>query len=255
MQAMLQGARRFGRQDLAEALSLKQRLGSGRPPSELLNREGSWVLLSKSLIQTSRGFNLNLIVTWLYIAGLSVGAFSAPNIFVKLIVGALWVLAVSNAVTVRLRNDLANWGILRLLPLPAQEMFLADAAVPWAMIVLAAEAAVALTPGLALGYRLAMAAMAPFLVASVGLGAGADVLRQSRVRTLMVPALTTENVAQPGLWGLVQGLASAAITFGLMEWALQQPGAVVWVPAALGLAFIVAELNLGSALQSYRWMR
>ena len=213
------------------------------------------MLLSKSLIQTGRGFNFNLVITWLYIAGLSVGALSAPNIFVKLIVGALWVLAVSNAATVRLRNDLANWWILRLLPLPAQEMFLAEVAVPWAAIVLAGEAAVALTPNLALSYRLAVAAVLPFLVASVGLGAGADVLRQSRVRTLMVPALTTENVAQPGLWGLVQGLASAAITFGLLEWALQQSSGVIWVPAALGLAFIVAELNLGSALTAYRWMR
>ena len=173
----------------------------------------------------------------------------------KLIVGALWVLAVSNAGTVRLRNDLANWWVLRLLPLPAHEVFLAEVAVPWALVVLIGEAAVVLTPGLALGYRLAMGAMLPFLVASVGLGAGADVLRQSRVRTLMVPALTTENVAQPGLWGLVQGLGSAAITVGLLDWALQQPSAAVWVPAAIGLAFIVSQLNLGSALTAYRWMR
>ena len=254
MQSMLQGARRFGRADLAEALSLKERLGSGRKPSELLNRPGSWALFAKALIQTGRAFSLNQIVTWLYIAGLSVGALSAPNIFVKLIVGALWVLAVSNAGTVRLRNDMANWWVLRLLPLPAHEMFLAEAAVPWAIIVLVAEAAVVLTPGLALGYRLSMGVLLPFLVASVALGAGADVLRQSRVRTLMVPALTTENVAQPGLWGLVQGLASAAISVGVLEWALQQPSAAVWVPAAWGLAFLVSQLNLGSALTAYRWM-
>jgi len=254
MQAMLQGARRFGRADLAESLQLKQRLGSGRKPSELLSRPGSWVMLSKALIQFTRGFSLNQVVTWVYIAGLSVAALTAPNIFVKLLVGGLWVLAVGNATTTRLRSDLANWWVLRLLPLPAQPMFLAEVAVPWAVIVLLGEAAIVLVPSLALGYRLVMAAMLPFLVGSVALSAGADVLRQAHVRTLMVPALATENVPQPGLWGLLQGLISVAICVGVLQWSLQQSGATFWAPLAIGLAFIIAELNLGTILTAYRWI-
>jgi hypothetical protein len=255
MQAMLQGARRFGRADLAQALALRQRLGAGRPPSDWLARPGSWAMLSKAAIQTARGLTLNQIVTWLYIAGLSAGVFTAPNIFVKLLVGALWVLAVSNATTARLRSDLANWALLRLLPLPAQQLFLAELALPWAVTVLLGEAAMSLAPGLALSYRVVVGAGLPFLVGCVALAAGADVLRQARVRTLMVPALTTENVPQPGLWGLLQGLASVALALGLLEWALRQPGWAIWVPAALMLAFIMAELNLGSMLSAYRWMR
>src|SRR5205823_1038836 len=99
MQAMLQGARRFGQTDLAQALQLKQRLGSGRKPSELLARPGSWVMLSKAVIQFTRGFSLSQVVTWIYIGGLSVGALSAPNVFVQLLLGGLWVLAVGNAAT------------------------------------------------------------------------------------------------------------------------------------------------------------
>jgi hypothetical protein len=254
MQAMLQGARRFGRGDLAEAIQTRQRLGSGRKPSELLSRPGAWVMLAKSLIQFGRGFSLNQVVSWLYIAGLSVAALTAPNIFVQLLVGALWVLAVGNAATARLRSDLANWWVLRLLPLPAQQLFLAEVAVPWGIIVLLGEAAIVVVPGLALAFRLVMLIMLPLLAGSVALAAGADILRQAHVRTLMVPALTTENVPQPGLWGLLQGLVSVAICMAALQWALQQPGATVWAPAALGLAFVIAELNLGSVLQAYRWM-
>jgi hypothetical protein len=254
MQAMLQGARRFGRPDLAQALALRQRLGAGRPPSEWLARPGSWVMLSKAAIQTARGLTLGQIVTWLYIAGLGAGVLTAPNIFVKLLVGALWVLAVSNATTARLRSDLANWALLRLLPLPAQRLFLAELALPWAVTVLLGEAAMSLVPSLALSYRLVVGAGLPFLVGSVALAAGADVLRQARVRTLMVPALTTENVPQPGLWGLLQGLASVALVLGVLEWSLQQPGWALWVPLALGLAFVTLEINLGSVLSAYRWM-
>ena len=254
MQAMLQGARRFGRTNLAQSLALRQRLGSGRPPSELLYRPRSWAMLSKALIQTGRGLSLNQIVTWLYIAGLSAGVVTAPNFLVKLIVGGLWVLAVGNATTARLRSDLANWWLLRLLPLPAQQLFVAEFALPWAVTVLLSEAAIGLVPGLSAGDRLSLGAFLPFWVASVALAAGADVVRQSHVRTLMVPALTTENVPQPGLWGLVQGLISVAISLGLLQWALQQPGAAFWVPLALGLAFVIAELNLGSLLTAYRWI-
>ena len=125
---------------------------------------------------------------------------------------------------------------------------------PWAVIVALGEAAIVLVPSLDLGYRLVMVVMLPFLVGSVALSAGADVLRQARVRTLMVPALTTENVPQPGLWGLLQGLISVAISVGVLQWTLQQPGATFWAPLAIGLAFVIAELNLGSVLSAYRWI-
>ena len=70
----------------------------------------------------------------------------------------------------------------------------------------------------------------------------------------MVPALTTENVPQPGLWGLLQGLISVGICMAVLQWALGQSGATFWAPLAVGLAFVIVELNLGSVLQAYRWI-
>jgi hypothetical protein len=133
-------------------------------------------------------------------------------------------------------------------------LFLAEAALPVAVTVLLGEAAVVLTPALALSERLALGVALPLLVGMVAFAAGADVLRQAHVRTLMVPALTTENVPQPGLWGLIQGLASVAIALGALQWTLAQPGAALWLPLALGLAFVIAVINLGSLLSAYQWI-
>jgi hypothetical protein len=49
-------------------------------------------------------------------------------------------------------------------------------------------------------------------------------------------------------------LISVAISVGVLQWSLQQPGATFWAPLAIGLAFIIAELNLGSVLSAYRWI-
>ncbi len=254
MQATLQQARRFGRADLSSALALRQRLGAGHAPSPWLARPGAWVLLAKTLLQAVRALSFSQIVNWLYIGGLSVGVLTAPSTVVRLLVGALWVLAVSGATTARLRSDLANWWLLRQLPIPAQRLFLAEAALPWAVTVLVGEAAVALTPALDVSQRLLMGAALPLLVGSVAFAAGADVLRQAHVRTLMVPALTTENVPHPGVWGLLQGLASVALTLGALEWTASQPGAALWLPLALGLGLVVAVINLGSLMSAYRWI-
>ena len=100
----------------------------------------------------------------------------------------------------------------------------------------------------------AVGAALPLLAAGVAFAAGADVLRQAKVRTLMVPALATENVPAPGLWGLLQGVASAAAALGLLYWSLAQPAAALWVPLALGAAGFIALFNLAALLYAYRWM-
>lgn len=254
LQATIQAAQRFGQNDLAQTLRLRQRLGAGRKPSPWLARPGAWSLLAKALLQTRRSLGMGWLVQWLYIGGLTVGVLSAPSAVVQLLVGALWVLAVSSATTARLRSDLANWWLLRQLPVPAQQLFVAELALPWALTVLAAEAAVVLTPALGLGARLAVGAVLPLLAAGVAFAAGADVLRQAKVRTLMVPALATENVPAPGLWGLLQGVASAAASLGLLYLSLAQPAAALWVPLALGAAGFIALFNLASLLSAYRWI-
>jgi hypothetical protein len=255
LQATLQTARRFGRGDLAQSLALRHRLGAGRRPSPLLSRPGSWVMVSKAVIQAVRAFTLGRTFTWFYVVLLSGAALSAPNLTVKALLGALWVLAVGNATTTRLRSDLANWGILRLLPLPTGQMFLAEFSLAWATTALLGEAALSVLPLPSLGYRLVLGAVLPFLVACVTLAAGSDVLRQARVRTLMVPALTTENVPQPGLAGLLQGLASVAVPIGLLEWSTRQPEGLFWAPLVVGAALVITVLNLEAMLIAYRWMR
>ena len=255
LQAALQNARQFGRGDLAQSLALRQRLGAGRRPSRLLTRPGSWVMVSKAVIQALRAFTLGRTFTWFYVVLLSGAVLSAPNLTVKALLGALWVLAVGNATTSRLRSDLANWGILRLLPLPTGEMFLAEFGLAWATAALLGEVALSVLPLPSLTYRLVLGAVLPFLVACVALAAGSDVLRQARVRTLMVPALTTENVPQPGLAGLLQGLASVAVPIGLLEWSAGQPEALFWAPVVIGAALLITLMNLEAILMAYRWMR
>ena len=254
LQATLQGARRFGRTDLAQALAQRQRLGTARPPSPLLARPGSWVILSKAFIQTSRGLPIGQVLVWLYIGGLGAIVLISPSAATKLLMGGLWVVAVGNAATTRLRSDLANWWLLRLLPIAAPRLFLAELALPWFVVVVLGELAVGLVPALSPGYRLAVGACWPLLSASAAFAAGADVLRQAHVRTLMVPSLATENVQQPGLWGVLQGLASVAVSMALLEWSVRQTAPIFWGVVALGIALIVAAINFSSLLSAYRWI-
>jgi len=247
-------ARSYGRTDVVDYLQMRARLKGERKPSRLLATPGHRVLLSKDLLQTGRTLTVAVVLGWLVAGGLAVGVFISPSIPLKLLVGALWVLAVGRATTLRLRSDLAHWWILRLLPFDSGAVFRMDFALPWGLTV-AFGALGLLVVDLPPVYRLGALVLLPALVASLACAAGSDILRQAHVRTLMVPSLAVENVPQMGIGGLLQGAVSVAIPLALLEAAMVQPGGALFLAGAVVSALFIAVINLGVMMSAYRWMR
>ncbi len=247
-------ARSYGRTDVVDYLQMRARLKGERKPSRLLTTPGHRVLLSKDLLQTWRTLNVSVVFGWLIAGGLAVGVFASPSIPLKVLVGALWVLAVGRATTLRLRSDLAHWWILRLLPFNSGAVFRMDFTLPG--VVTAAIGAIGLlVVDLPLTYRLGALVLLPALVASLACAAGSDILRQAHVRTLMVPSLAVENVPQMGIGGLLQGAVSVALPLALLEAAMVQPAGGLFFAGAVVLALFIAIINLGVMMSAYRWMR
>ena len=252
--ATLAQARRYGRSDVVDYLEARRRLQGERRPSPLLRRAGPEVLFAKDRLQTFRALRLGTVLGWLLAGSLAAGVFASPSLPLKLIVGALWVLNAGQVTTLRLRGDLAHWWLFKLLPIPARSVFTLEFALPCAAVVVVGWVSLLLVP-LPGPAKLAALALLPALVFNLALAAGCDILRQARVRTLMVPSLAVENVPQIGLGGLLQGLASVALPFWLYQTALTSPAGAFYLGGAVLAALAALVVNLEMIMQAYRWMR
>ena len=180
-----QEAIRGGAFEQAQAIAQQERLGMGHPPTKLGGIPGEWALVWKDIAQSLRTFRLTATFSWIYIVVTALGIAFLPGWPPRVLAAAMWCIAVGQAVTIRLRNDLARWSILRQLPFIPSRLVLADLVSPAALCL--ALTWIAFLPSINqpadVGIFLMVLALPS--TATVALLAAHDVLRQSRVSALM----------------------------------------------------------------------
>jgi hypothetical protein len=248
--ALIQEARRYGINSLAEAISLRQRLGSSRAPSRLLSSTGASALFEKDEVQTRRWLMPHL-VKLLWVGGLSLGIFMAPSWQLALVSAGMWTLAVGSLATTRLRSDLARWWMLRSLPVKPAALLRGELRLAWTGVVWLGwlSALVAPTQGT---IKLYVLLMMPFLAASAGFAAAYDILHRCQARAIMSPSIAEENIPQVDIWGALLGLVSVLTPLGVLLAVAGLPG---WDKLGAGAVLLAAGLawfNYQQAVKAFR---
>jgi len=247
--ALIQSARSYGIHSLADALGMRQRLGSGRAPSRLLSSPGAGVLFDKDEVQTRRTLTLAFLLNLMWILGLNLGMFSSPTWQMQLILGGIWALGVGTLATRRLRSDLARWWILRTLPVKAEALLRAELRLPWTLVVWMGWLSVLVSP-LELLSKIFAVVIIPFIAASAGFAAAYDILHRCQARTIMSPSIAEENIPQVDVWGALRGILSVVVPLGLLIVASAQPGYNEWGLGAVIVAAGLARFNYRAAVSA-----
>jgi hypothetical protein len=246
-------ARSYGMSGLADALLLRRRLGKARAASRLPARPGMWMLIWKDAIQSHRSFRLSQALSWLSVFGTSLGMFLSTNFYLQLVFGGFWTIVLAGLTSHRLRNDLARWWLLRSLPLRMADLLVLEVGSSWGLGVLMGWLALAFTR-LPLAYILIAAVLLPVLGANAALSNVYDILRRSKARELMSPSIAEENVPRQNVVGVLLGLVSVLIPFGILAWSLTQPAGLIFSLAALAVGAFITLLNWNLTLSAYRWI-
>jgi hypothetical protein len=222
----IQTARRYGMGGLVHEIKQRERLGIGRDPTRLPARPGLWVLPWKDILQSRYELGLSGIWNWLVLLGISLGFLLAPDLGSRILLFAFWIFALGQRTTSRLRADLTNWWLLRSLPFPAENLLLAELAIPWGLAVII-EWLVIIFAGTGLGVsRLAVALLMPLVCVILSLFSAYDVLRQSKADILL-----NGNVPGISALAIVGGALCLAIPAGMVWWLRQ----FSWIGISLSL--------------------
>jgi hypothetical protein len=241
----LQTAQRYGMADAAREIKQRDRLGIGRAPTRLPAHPGPWVLLWKDILQSRYELGLAEIWNWLILLAISFSLLLAPDFGSRVLLSAFWIFALGQRVTSRLRADLANWWMLRSLPLRPETLLWAELAAPWSLAVVNGWLAI-LLGGAGLGTsRLILALLVPPVCLVISLVAIYDILRQSKSVMLL-------NGNPPGISALtiLGGVVCLALPMGI-TWLLSQSQ---WIGVFLAFAvcFLLAYGLWHMAVRKYR---
>jgi hypothetical protein len=247
-------ARRYGQHGLAESLLLRRRLGTTRSPSRFLGGSGKNVLFRKDLVQSLRSIRLGDIINLIWIIGLSISMFGAPDWRLQVVVAGVWTVSIGGYTTRRLRGDLAHWWLFGSLPLTAERILAGEMLFSCGIAVAASWLALAFSGGHAL-FVLSAIALSPALAASAALAGMRDILQHSDTRAFMSPGITVENVPQQGVGGVFQGLVTVLIPFGVLVGASPLSGHPLWSLGSIPLAVVGVWLNWRSALTAFLRIR
>ncbi len=234
---MVETAQRYGQSELALHIALTHRLGSGRPPSLLPVRPGSWMLGWKDALQSSRAFRLSEVWGWLSLFAVYWGVFLVSDPGARGLALAICAVMVGQRVTTRLQKDMAHWSLLRLLPFSSRRLLVAELALPWAFVVMLGWVTLALASrAWPVSVRLSAALLVLFLSASISLATAFDLLRQAQSDMLL-----NGSAPQVSSVGGLLAILCLALPLGLWFW-LNQFGPVGSLAAAalaglLALAF------------------
>jgi hypothetical protein len=253
LHAAVQLARSYGMTGLADELLLRRRLGNGRTASRLPVRQGKWMLVWKDALQSWRSLRLSHVVPWLWVFGTSLGMFTSTDIALRLVMAGLWSIGVGGLAIQRLRNDLARWWLLRSLPLRAVDLIIAEIGPSCGFGVLGGWLALAFSR-LPAAPALISAALLPFLVVSTSLSNVYDILRRSKARVLMSPSIAEENVPRQNVVGMLLGLISVLVPFGILVGSISQSAWLIGGLTALPVAMVITYLCWKAALSAYRWI-
>lgn len=252
--AVLQLARSYWQFDLVDVLQQRQRLGATRAESRLLDEHSRHVLMWKDLLQSMRTFRLRKLLDLAWIFGLSLGMFTGANWGFQLVMGGIWATAVGSICVRRLHSDLARWWLLRLLPLQPGKLLRDELLLSLGACTLVSEAAL-LFSNLPDMIRLYAAILMPVLVVNAALASSHDILRRSEGHVLMSPSLAEENVPRQDIWGILQGLISVLIPFGILIWLQSYLGQPLLGLVAFPVAILITWLNYKLMLSAYRWIK
>lgn len=212
--ALIEAARRYGQADLAQRLSLRDRLGSGHAPAPWPLGPGVKALAWKGLLQSWRRVGFRDLLNWLLLFGVGLGALLATDGGVRLLTLAVWSVMVGQRVSAGLQKDLGHWSLLRSLPFTSGQVIAGELALPWALAVLLGWAALALTGSLLPpDLRLTLLLMLPCVSAAAALATTFDLLRQARTDRLL-NGVPPQNGASSSLLSL----ACLALPAGLWFW-------------------------------------
>ena len=251
-QEAMQAAVLTGAFDLRQELAQRQRLGTGRKPSQLPARPGPGALVWRNAVQGGRSFTLGQAIAWLSLTGLTLGAVLVTDRGARAWFLVLWLLFTGQRTTLSLRKDLSRWWLLRQLPYTSGDLVLLDMMLPLAGVGLVGLGI--LIAGLFLGIPVPALISWLFLPGAVGaaLAAAVDILLQCRTERLLagnVPGLTLRAILLGALaLGLPGGLGwLASARWGLWPWA----AILAMLAVSVGLDYGLYRLA-GAALRRIR---
>lgn len=213
--AMIAAALRYGQTDLAQQISMRDRLGSGRLPTRLPIGPGVWALLWKGIVQSSRSFSLRVIWNWLvlFMVGLLAALTNDPALGGLAL--ALWSIMVGQRVTGGLQKNLGRWSLLRQLPFSSSELLIANLAPSWALAVVIGWGALAIAGGaLPVLLRLQTALLLSCVSVGASLATAYDMLNNART-DMLLNGLPPQNSASSGLLSLLCLAIPTGVWFGL----------------------------------------
>ena len=243
--AALQAATLSGASGAAEQIQLERRLGigvaSGRLPLPGLARPGALALLWKHAVASGRRGLWNFISAWLLIFFVGLGAALAPDWGSRAWALLLWSTLICQRAAAFTQTDLAQWALLRGLPLSARRILLAGAALPAALAAVLAWLALlgsSLVPGSQLPAFSAL--FIPPLVLAFALAGAVDVLRTAHTHHLLAGSPPSAG----GVSLAISAAILAAVILGMGWLAGQGLPPVLWVLSGLLLACAAAWILL-----------
>ena len=236
--AASEAAAQAGNLQAAAEIALRQRLGTGHPPTRLAGRPGGQALPWKSLLSWQRqgGWRLAGPLAVIFVA--TVGMLLAPDWGTRAWALLAWMVAVEQLAAGPLVNDLRMWPLFRGLPVATRRVLLGEMALPSVLVLLVGLLALGLSTALGPGLMSALSGainaasasganislgtglpawaglLLPGAALSCGLAGAVDVLRSARSSRLL-----TGQAPMPGTTGvmiaaLCCGLAALAVQFG-----------------------------------------
>ncbi len=253
MESVIRQANTMMNSELVENLKQRSKIGVTRASNNLRVKNGIWVIVWKDLIQSWHSLRFSQVVQWGYIFILSLGVFLLSDWGARLILGGFWMVVLGSLVTDRLRNNLANWWLLRSLPFSNSTLLLALLGPTSALGVILGWLALALSSPLTAFDWLA-AALLPFLVACAALGTARDILSHVKASVLLEPSVAAENVPRQDIQGVALTLISIGLPLGLLTWSSTQPGGIVLGALSLPIAVLFTVLLFRSTVSRFLWI-
>ena len=196
----------------------------------------------KDAVQSVRTMQISSFFSWLGILSLGItsGFTHDPGLLAWIL--ASWTILILQISGKRLRNDLRLWTVFRQLPFANRRLVLAELVNPVMLSIFLTWIGLVISGCVSRSFNLVLAVLAPGAAASAAAAAAFDILRQSRVKALLVG-----SVSDVGSWGALLSLVCVGIPAGFLWFATAER---ILMPISLPLACLI-----GLALAVILWNR
>lgn len=240
---LLRNLRRYGFVEQAQEKKVQLRLKLDRRAVWLPAWQRTPAFVWKDVLQSWRTVKLATVFTLLGFLGMASGMAILPGLSGRMLLILTWTLQASTFLTDRVRQDLAQWAIVRQLPIEHQRWIAADLVLSGGIVMLISLVGLGLG-GLITGqFPLVEALTLPGMIAAVAGVSISVVFRNARVDLLMSGQATGVNE-----FGVIGGAICAATPLIIYGWL---PGLVGALSAVLASG-LIGYLALNIAMSSYR---